>query len=244
VNASATVQLPGALLQFKSSGTNWKARLQSFTQPIPLKTEYLDSGFVINIQNEQGVTEGPAQIILSNGNQHFYFPVLLRNRQTTAAPKDYRSPKTVNPDSSLQQQSIRHQVDASRNILISGNQYFKEEEITLAPKAGTSRAMANVPLSAYYVQPGSCVAISVKSQYSKENNLFTVTAGPLKDKYNNKVADGTLVAFIYGDNEQTWRMEAALLDGEATVFIPAANKKYSLHVKVNETVSGTILLTP
>jgi len=244
LNESATVQMPDALLQFSSTDKNWKATLQSFTQPIPLQLNYHDSGFIIQLLNYEGVTEGKAQLILNNGKQYFYYDVLLVNEKKSSTKKDYRSPKTVNPDSSLQQQRILHQIDANRNILSISNNYFSEEEITLSPKAGTFRAIADEPLSSYYVLAGSCVNINVKSTYNKEKEIFTVTAGPLKDKYNNTVADGTLVAFIYNDEEHSYRMETALLDGVATVFIPSANKKYSLYAKVNETISNTISLTP
>jgi hypothetical protein len=244
LNESATVQMPDAILQFSSTEKKWKATLQSFTQPIPLQLNYHDSGFVIRLLNQEGVTEGKAQIILDNSKQYFYYDVLLVNKQTSSTKKDYRSPKTVNPDSSLQQQRILHQIDANRNIISINNNYFFEEEITLSPKAGSFRAIANEPMTAYYVQAGSCVSIIVKSTYNKEKEMFTVTTGPLKDKYNNTVADGTLVAFIYHDGEQTHRMEAVLLDGVANVFIPSTNKKYLLYAKVNETISNTISLTP
>ena len=72
-----------------------------------------------------------------------------------------------------------------------------------------------------------------------------VTAGPLKDKHNNKVANGTTVAFIFTDDVHTYRMEAALLNGFASVKIPAEkNRQYSLTAKVNETVSKQVQLSP
>jgi hypothetical protein len=244
LNETKTVQLPDASLQFASPYKNWKACLQGFIQPVPLQLQYQDSGFVIKLLHREGISEGPAQIILNSGEQYFYYNLLLVNKQIAATKKDYRSPKTVNPDSSLQQQRILHQVDANRNILYENAEYFSEEEITLAPKAGTYRAIASEPLSAYYVQAGSCVSIPIKSSYKKENEVFTVTAGPLKDKFNNTVADGTLVTFIYFDGVQTYRMEAALLNGIATVFIPSGGKKYTLTAKVNNTISHTITLIP
>lgn len=244
LNETATIQMPDVLLQFSSADKKWNATLQSFTQPIPLQLNYHDSGFIIQLLNYEGVTEGKAQLILTNGKQYFYYDVLLVNEQISSTKKDYRSPKTVNPDSSLQQQRILHQIDVNRNIISINSKFFNEEEIILSPKAGTFRAIANEPLSAYYVQAGSCVNIHVKSTYNKEKEIFIVTAGPLKDKYNNTVADGTLVAFMYSDDEQTYRMEAALLDGVATVFIPASKRNYSLFAKVNETISNKITLTP
>ena len=241
------LSIPADSLIFKAKGKNWKASILSFTQPVPLIINYTESGFILSQKTNYGMIEGPAQLVISNGKHHFYYPVNLLNKEwSVTTNKDYRSPKTVNPDSSLNQQRIIHTIDHWRNLLYTKQklQYFFEEEITLSPKAGSFRAIANEPLTAYYVQAGSCVSINVKSTYNKEKEMFTVTAGPLKDKYNNTVADGTLVAFIYHDGEQTHRMEAVLLDGVANVFIPSTNKKYSLHAKVNETISNTISLTP
>lgn len=247
INSTSLLSIPADSLIFKAKEKNWEAAILTFTQPIPLKIIYTDSGFILSQKTKFGTIEGPAQIVVANGNRHFYYPVNLLNKEwSVITDKDYRSPKTVNPDSGLKQQRIIHTIDRWRNLLYTKQtpQYFVEEEITLSPKAGTYRAIANEPLTAYYVLAGSCVSINVKSTYNKEKELFTVTAGPLKDKYNNTVADGTLVAFIYTDEEQTWRMEAALLDGVATVFIPATSKKYTLHAKVNETISNTITLIP
>jgi hypothetical protein len=247
INSTSLLSIPADSLIFKAKERNWEAGILSFTQPIPLKISYTDSGFILTQKTKYGAIEGPAQIVVSNGKRHFYYPVNLLNKEwSVITDKDYRSPKTVNPDSGLKQQRIIHTVDHWRNLLYTKQKltYFLEQEITLSPKAGTYRAIANEPLTAYYVQPGSCIRINIKSVYNKEKELFTVTAGPLTDKYNNIVADGTLVSFIYSDSAQTWRMEAALLDGMATVYIPAAGKKYRLQAKVNETISNTITLMP
>jgi len=246
LNNTTILSIPADSLIFKAKGKNWEAAILSFTQPVPLLINYTDSGFILSQKTNDGITEGPAQIVISNGKHHFYFAVNLLNKEwSVITNKDYRSPKTVNPDSGLNQQRIMHTIDHWRNLLYTKQklQYFFEEEVTLSPKAGTFRAIANEPLTACYVQAGSCVSIIVKSTYNKEKDMFMVTAGPLKDKYNNTVADGTLVAFIYHDGEQTHRMEAVLLDGVADVCIPSTNKKYSLYVKVNETISNKIILT-
>jgi hypothetical protein len=134
-----------------------------------------------------------------------------------------------------------------RNILPSqvNHKYFFEEEITLAPKVGIFKAIKNEPLTSYYIQAGSCTNIPVKATYKKETTSYSVTVGPLKDKYNNTVSNGTLVAFIYGDKNQTTRMEAALLNGMASVTIPAeSSKNFTLIARVNETISAQINLTP
>jgi hypothetical protein len=243
LNKSIVVQVPQSILQFKTDDKEWKATLQSFVQPIPLQISYHHAGFSVQLQNKEGILTGPAKIILNKGDQYFYYDIFLANKQILVTKKDYRSPKTVNPDSSLQQQSIVFQIDRYRNIMGNHNSFFKEEMINLSPKANTYRAIANKPLTAYYVQPGSCRGIYIKSKYNKEKKQFVVTAGPLKDKYNNTVADGTLVAFIYNDKVNTWRMEATLLDGLATVLIPAKDD-IELFAQINEIISNTILLKP
>lgn len=248
LNKQAIISYPDVQMRFKSKTINWSARLVSFIQPIALSIKYNSDGFTVLNENKNGIIEGPAQICLSSGNEHFYYPVNVQNKEWSAVThKDYRSPKTVNPDSSLNQQRMEHDINLYRNLVYTEkkSQYFFEEDIILAPKAGNYRAISNEPLSAYYVQPGSCVTIPIKAIYNKQQDLYEVTAGPLKDRYDNTVADGTLLAFIYTDNKATSRMETALLHGYATVFIPAEKQKsFSLTAKVNETSSATIQLTP
>lgn len=248
LNKQDIVSFPNDSLVFKANGKNWQISLLSFTQPVPLTIRFTKEGFVLSPQNKFGITEGTAQLILSRGSQHFYYSLNLRNMTFGAAiEKDYRSPKTVNPDSSLAQHRILHTIDEWRNILTAPQQLqpFYEDIIQLQPIAGTYRAQTGKALSSFYVQPGSAIAVEVKSEYLKYENAFVVTAGPLKDKHNNKVANGTTVAFIFTDDVHTYRMEAALLNGFASVKIPAEkNRPYRLIAKVNETVSKQIQLIP
>jgi hypothetical protein len=240
------VSFPNDSLIFKAKGNNWQASMQSFTQPIPLEIKFISDGFILSPQNKYGITEGTAQLILSSGSQHFYYDLNLHNNSFgSITEKDYRSPKTVNPDSSLAQHRMLHTIDEWRNILNAPQQLkpFYEDIIQLSPVADTYRAQKDKALSSFYVQPGSATSIKLKSEYLKQKNVFVVTAGPLKDKYNNTVANGTMVAFIYNDDEETYRMEATLLNGFAHVKIPAAkNKQYRLVAKMNETVSAPIQL--
>jgi hypothetical protein len=248
INQTEILSFPKDSLVFTAKGNNWKAILQSFTQPVPLNIQFTKDGFILSTQNKYGITEGTAQLILSNGTEQFYYHLNLQNSSSGAVTDiDYRSPKTVNPDSSLAQHRMLHTIDEWRNILNAQQQLqpFYEDIIQLTPVAGTFRAQKEKALSSFYVQPGSATTITVSSVYNKEEKVFRVTAGPLKDKHNNTVANGTMVVFIYSDNEQTYRIEAALLNGFAGVKIPAEkNKGYRLMAKVNETVSGQIQLLP
>jgi hypothetical protein len=248
VNSTDTVHLPGTELEFKTEAKEWVATLLTATQPIQLVTKFSNGKLQVTMLHKSGITEGPAEICLLLGKQYFYYPVLILNEAPIAfINKEFRSPKTVNPDSGLHQQRIVHSYDVYRNILLAqpNHDYFFEEEIALTPKAGVYRGVKNEALSSYYVQPGSCTSIPVKAFYKKEISGYYVTAGPLKDKANNTVADGTLVAFIYTDEAQRYRMEASLLNGFANVVIPAASTKhYTLKATVNETSSDQINLIP
>lgn len=248
INKTEIISFPLDSLVFKAIGAEWKATLLSFAQPVPLVIKFTRDGFILSPQNKFGITEGAATLILSKNSQSFFYDMNLQNNSFgNLTNKDYRSPKTINPDSSLAQHRIWHTIDEWRNILNAPGQLqpFYEDIIQINPIAATYRAQSDKALSAFYVQPGSCTSIELKSDFVEEENVFLVTVGPLKDAYNNTVANGTMVAFIYGDDEYTYRMESALLNGFATIKIPAEkNKQFSLIARINETVSKQIQLLP
>jgi hypothetical protein len=247
LNPSTIVSVPAEKFLFKSTHKNWKASLLSFTQPIPVLLDTNSNGFSLSLQHSYGVTEGPAQIVLSYNKQFFYYDVTLHNNSFgVITERDYRFPKTVNPDSSLKQQRMLHRIDEWRNIINAPHQtkHFYEDIIQLNPIAGNYRAQKSKPISAFYIQPGSAVAIPVQSIYSKANDEFIVTAGPLKDANSNTVANGTLVAFLYTDGEKNYRTEAALLNGMAIVHLPAKQKSFLLKANIHTTYSNTIQLKP
>lgn len=245
LNPSTIVSVPSEKFLFRSTHKNWQASLQSFTQPVPLKLEPTDQGFALSLQHQYGIAEGPAHIVLTYEEQQFLYEVNLHNNSFgLVSEADYRSPKTVNPDSSLEQHRMLHTIDQWRNLLYKHNtgSYFKEDIIALSPVAATYRAQKEKPISAFYVQPGSAVAIPVRAVFDSKAQVFSVTAGPLQDKHQNTVANGTMVAFLYNDGRQDYRMEAALLNGSTTVRIPATARKMWLQAVVHTTRSSTIQL--
>jgi hypothetical protein len=243
---STIVFMPFDSLAFQTPIKGWKAELVSFIQPIPLSIGYTQNGFYIKQKTSTGVIEGSAQICLSKEKTYFYYPISIYNKQIPHFTKvEYRSPKTVNPDSSLVQQKIKHNIDYWRNLKKDSvtNKFFFEEIIVLNPKAGTYRAQEDKSLSSFYIQPGSCIQIPVTMNYNRAENSYKLIAGPLKDKHNNMVADGTKAAFIYTDGITNYRMESSSLNGFATTSIPAeTGEEISLVVHINETVSSTIKL--
>lgn len=246
LNPSSEISVPADILFFEAEGKEWNASLLSFTQSVPLSVQHTETGFLITPKSKAGITEGPAKLVVSRKGKKFYYDIALKNKYPGDTVKmDYRSSKTVNPDSSLQQQQITHRVDRWRNIIVTGgtSACFFEKDISLPPVTGVFRAQPEVALSSFYILPGSCTNLPVSARYSKEANAFLVTAGLLKDRYNNIVADGTLVTFKYNDGQYQYRMETALLKGYATAKIPAPrNVCFSLTAIVNETVSKPITL--
>ncbi len=258
LNEDSVLTVPGSRLQFKGITGSWQACLLSFSQPIALAVQATETGFSVTFNAPGGVLEGPAQLCIWLNDQRFYYPVTLRNRATPVViQRDYRSPKTVNPDSSLVQQAIREAIDPYRNLvpvpgksmpgksMLGTANYFGENNLALAPKVATYRAIRNEAISSYYVQPGSCTRIPIQSTYRVETNSYFVRAGPLTDVYANTVADGTRVYFVYTGGPDTYRMEATVLNGYATALIPTDKQlSYQLTARIANTVSKTINLIP
>jgi len=243
-----TLYLPLKPLEFEAKGTDWDIRLYSMTQPIPLEISYIEKGFYLTQKNNFGVIEGPGHFCLISGENYFKYKVYLKNADKPLVKEiDYRSPKTVNTDSSLTHQKISISVDEWQNIysVNKGNNLFEENIIKLPVTAGVYRAQFDLPLSSYYVQPGSCTSIPINSKFVKDRQIFNITAGPLKDQYGNLVADGTIVKFIYNDGTYTHSMESALLRGYASIEIPSIElKEYTLFAKIDNTESISINLRP
>jgi hypothetical protein len=243
-NSVDTITLPAPQLIFKTANKDWNATLLTFVQPVKLATSFINGRLFVDVANTGGVLEGPAQICLSSGRSQYYYPVYILNKPSKTVTREYRSSKTVNPDSSLTQQRIIHSIDANQNLIsLNKNEYFFERIISITPIAGTYHIVKKQGLSAYYVQPGSCKTILVKGVYRKENRSFYVTAGPLKDRYVNIVANGTLVRFTYKDLSGIHQAESLLLNGYASISIPAQKgDQYIVKASVNETVSNSINL--
>jgi hypothetical protein len=245
---SPVLSVPFNRLEFSSEEKNWAARLYSFGQPIPLKIQYTETGFYLSQKNQSGVIQGPGIIYLRAGSNDYFYDVSLVNKENPGTIlSDYRSPKTVNPDSSLTHQKLFIAIDHWRNVVPSNQTagYFEEKEISVPPITGVYRAQVKDPLSSYYVQPGSCTSIPLQAEFNTDRSTFHVVAGPLKDAYDNQVADGTVVAFMYEDGVYSYRMEATVHNGSSTVDIPVkANHTYTLVAAVNETKSLEIQLNP
>lgn len=243
-----TLSIPLPPLYFTADGREWIANLQAFVQPIPLEISYSETGFQLEQIHRAGVLEGPAKLHLQSGDHHFTYEVYLKNADKSKVNVvDYRSPKTVNPDSILQHQKILLAKDEWMNIVPveEGNGYFLEEELSTPAQSGVYYAQKAKPISAYYVQPGSCVAIPLRATYLKNENLYEIEAGPLKDQYGNNIADGSLLVFHYSDGQMVYRREVASYGGQARTLIKADSlKHFSLYAKIDGVISSSLFLKP
>ena len=77
----------------------------------------------------------------------------------------------------------------------------------------------------------------------KHEKQFKIIAGPLKDKFNNLSADGTVVKFYFNVDSKTQLMEKVLLKGFAEIELSAVNfYGAQLYAEVKNTQSKTIIL--
>ncbi len=246
VNAASTITLPGDSLVFSSTSATWLATLLSFTQPVQLRIHAIPGGFSVQPDQETGYTGGPAHLLLQLGNTSFQYHFFLKNKSAGLVTAiDLRSPKTLNPDSTLQQQQMLSNVDEWRNLLpdTTSNLYFKEKLALQAPAAGSFRAQRDKPLSAWYVQPGSCTSIPLSAVFVTNENRFKITAGPCFDAYQNTVANGTLVRFICNDGKTMYTTEVAMLNGFATFFTnEEMGAAFLVQAQVHETFSKKLRL--
>ena len=245
VNESSSFIFPLDTFHFLSSSKEWSAILYSFTQPIKLFIEPEKNGFRIVVDRNSGIIEGPGNLCLTSGERAFTYSINLVNIEDSLSELvDYRSPKTVNPDSNLQHQSIMHSVDRFQNLVtVKDSNYFFEKLHLLSPVVRTYHAIQGKPLTAYYMQAGSCVQIPLSSTFDADKKRFYISAGILKDQYGNNMADGSLIRFIYTDGKNTYRQESLVKNGFATAHIHRKNDlNYELYAETNNVQSKVIEL--
>jgi hypothetical protein len=247
VNQSDSITISTDSLIFNTiEKKGWEAYILSFTQPIPLEIVPTLTGFNIHLTEKSGIVEGPAHLIIKNDTQYKLYPIWLKNKPSTINTlTEYRSPKTVNPDSSLHQHNIYLKIDQWRNLssIKSNNIYFNEDVIELPSTAGTYLGQNGNPISAYYIQPGSAKDIQLRSKYIKTDNSFFITTDQLRDVHDNIIADGTNMTFTYWNKLGIHRMEALSINGYVSIRIPASEKSYFLYASIDQLKSKTIQIT-
>lgn len=225
----------------------WSTSIQTFRQTYLIKNEIIDSILSLHISLEETFNEGSAYLILNDGISNYFYPLVLKNnyKRTKWKKFDFRSPKTVNTDSTLQHQSLIYYLDTLQNILLSDtSSYFPFKKISLNTLTEKKQALAFQNLSTYYVNPGN--AISIELQYIKNliKNKYTISTLPLKDKYNNIVTDGTLLTFTILQNKKTIIQEVQTQNGIAQIEVPIdAKANTSITAHTATTISNTLHLS-
>ncbi len=219
-------------------------------QPVPLKYEVRNGKTTVFINTAESFCEGQACICCIADNNCYYYPLQLIYRvqdKIVKIKKDYRSPKTVNPDSSLLQQRILFNMDNQRILLpLTGaykgetTPFFYSDSIELAPVTATYLVDPDAPVTSIYVQPGTNASLNFTARYDSTEKIFLVQTQQLTDSHRNIVADGTLVAFLYSDGITSNRIEAAVHHGVATAKIVATeNKPLTIRAVINDFYSSS-----
>jgi len=246
INCQDTVYIQEQPLLFKADSASWKATFFGPLQPLVIPLNWKRGILTLHLERLAGVINGPSDLVLNSGNNYFYYTFHIQNPGTLKSYfRDFHSPKTVNPDSSLHIQVMNHEYDIYRNLVKIDDLglLFHEKDIAMPPKAGTFRAIKKEALSSFYVQPGSATSMPVRYYKNESKKTFEIVLGPLFDAYHNKVADGTRVSFIFWDEEKTSRLESVLLDSYCQVSIPySLGKSFFLKAQINETQSPKILI--
>lgn len=239
LNQTSVISYNDIAFRFKTNEQDLQAILITSIQPINLRADYQNGVLKVYPTNKGGIIEGNAQICLRNNKTSFFYDVEIKNDNQVVFQKDYRSPKTLNPDSNLLQQRIIHQVDEFRNITSNSNHsLFFEDNLKVISKAGTYLIEENNPLNAYYVQAGSCSNINISHKKIMDKNIIQVFTGPLMDNFKNLIADGTLVTFYY-QNDYTSTITATTLNGYAQVEIPLS-KGLTIYAQINQLKSNLL----
>ena len=222
------------VLGVKGETADWQFFLLSDRQPISLTAYLKGHTWVIPLSFARDFYQGPASLCCAHGNRRFFYPLLFVADTALArhiVKKEYRSPKTVNPDSSFWQESICFDLDISRNILPWPRRhkdmitpYFYSDSIRLSPVARTIVVQPPLNISAVYVQPGSADQLSVRGVFDKERHCFFISADNIRDSYGNLIADGTSVCFLY-TSEGPVQEDSLLHQVEAPVWRGSARTK-------------------
>lgn len=243
-NPNATYVVNQDKLLFEAEVSEWQAWVSTPVQVVYPQVTQQDKHLSISINPKNGVIEGPAFLTLQSGADQFVYPIYLKNPETNSQLVDLRSPKTVNTDSSMIQQQILYSYDFSGNLsVLDGGSYFKENTIGLTPKTGTFKGMTPTTESSFYIDPGTVSEIPLSFTQDDNSGTVTLKAGPLVDRYNNEVADGTLVLFLLEKDDQRKKIEAVVKDAYSLLTLPYSEvEKGTIKVTIAHISSQTLTI--
>lgn len=216
-----TISTQSLNLKFKTQHKNWKAILFTFNQPIELNTSFRDSTLQVNYSSKKLNLNSAANLCLIANDNCFNYNFFLKNSASVKEiQKDYRSPKTVNSDSSLQHDRVSYLLDEAQNLVAINNKIFNQEQFGLQPQVLTKNAIDNNNLSAFYVQAGSLQSIEIKSIIDSAKNAYVISTNVMKDRYNNIIANGTKICFEGLLNNGVSKIYATTVDGKVFIRLP------------------------
>lgn len=244
LNPQAEVVVNQDSLLFDIEGENWKAWVNTPVQVIYPQMDQNKDQLIIHITPKEGVIEGPAFLTLQLDEQQFSYPISLKNPKAKGQLQDLRSPKTVNTDSSMVQQQILYAIDLSGNLSeLEEGGYFIENYLELTPKSGTFKGLTSSPVSSFYVDPGTVKEIPLTYSLDSYNQTVSIKVGPLLDRFNNSVSNGTLVTFFLEKEGEQKRIEAVVQDSYSQLTIPHAEvDNSSVRVKIAQVYSQSLTI--
>ena len=215
-------------LVFESKAQDWKASVSTAVQVIYPEISQTDERLLLIIRPEKGVIEGSAFLTLESGTYQFVYPITLKNKKVNSQIADLRSPKTLTADSSMVQQQILYSHDPFGNLTqVDQEAYFVERHVEMLPKTGTFKSETESPRSSFYVDAGTVKEIPVFYTRDSYNKQLTIKAGPLVDRFENKIADGTQILFYFQKDKQLKKIETVVLDAFAVLTLPVDEAKGS-----------------
>ncbi|WP_339864823.1 hypothetical protein [uncultured Algoriphagus sp.] len=221
LNTKSTLKVNQDTLVFEAEAQDWKASLSTAVQLIYPEIVKTDGKILVIIRPVKGIIEGNAFLTLKSGTSQFVYPISLKNQEEASQLADLRSPKTLTTDSSMVQQQILYSSDPSGNLtLVNQDAYFVEKNIELLPKTGTFKSITGTARSSFYVDAGTVREIPLSYSKDSHNQEITIQAGPLVDRFDNKIANGTLILFHFQKDQQHKKVEAVVQDSFAILSLP------------------------
>jgi hypothetical protein len=199
----------------------WNVELMGFFHPIPVSIMYRDNTIYIFPKYRSSLPSQLLHLVLSYKNIIHVFDVEYINYDQKITKNIYQSPKTINTDSSHLQYSLFYLTSENGNILrydTSGYYYYEQERI-LFPIAGSYNHDSSNPIKSFYIQPGSPVNMSIYTIYDSITNSIFITTNHLKDKYGNRISDGTLVTFHVSNGKSSRIYERFVINGYSNISL-------------------------
>ena len=207
---------------FHTPFKSWQVHIYGSIQPIPFVSSHIANLLTIVPKYSLSIPSSFLHVILSSGDEVHLFRFLYENNLQSVSTRKYRSPKSINTDSSLIQYSLEHTITTNRNIIYQPmkKRYFDEYQLMIDPIAGTFIDDINNNRSAFYVQPGSPSSIKLFYTADTLKREYCIQANNLSDAFGNYISDGTLITF-YVINKSIYKIyERQVMDGAARIILP------------------------